>query len=223
VATNRNIQRSLLQLKRGDIDFAMFHILTAQDWQRMAAKVHRRMKHRLGGSLDYDDILQEMLASVPESVEVYDPEAGSMTLGGFVVWRAFAVAKDHINQQCGAYKGRTSSPSRAPVASSVMSSRQQHGDSFEVFDVMLEDRVGVDPDQEWVAIVRECRDAVCKTLLDHVVMAHLIERGGCLQSIADDLYEDQSIRSQFDFTSRAIAYKTVKHVTREFVARAVAA
>jgi hypothetical protein len=219
MATNWKIQRPLLLLKRGDITFEAFHTMTASDWRKMAAKIHRRMQHRLGGSVDFDDILQEMLASVPKSVEVYDAEAGSMTIGGFVAWRAFAAAKDHINQQCGAYKGRSASPVRAPIAASVGVKRGRTGETVEV---SLEQMAAVDADQDWACIVRECRQQVCETLLDRVVMDKLIERGGCIKSIAEALYENEHLRERFNFSSKATTYSVVRRVTQRFVERAEA-
>lgn len=212
------IHRPLLLLKRGDISFATFYELTKSDWRAMAAKQHVRMKHRLGGVIDFDDILQEMLMSIPKSVEAYNAERGSMTIGSFVVWNAFAASKDRINQQCGAYKGRTMSKSRAPVCASQLVRETEDGDADG--DARLEEMIASEAEQDWAAMVRERRSAICETLLDHVIMDHLVERGASLNAIAEALFENVTLREQFGLANKKVAYGTVRRVTDRFVERA---
>ncbi len=216
------MHRPLLQLKRGDIAFEAFYIETKSDWNRLAAKQHRRMKHRLQGSADYDDILQEMLISIPESVETYDAEAGSMGLSSFVIWNAFAAAKDFINQQCGSYKGRTKEPSRAPTITSCLPVRD-HVDadgSEDRRETMLQQMSAIDPDQEWAVSVRERRDEICETLVEHVVMSKLLEHGASVQAIAEAIYENEKLREELGLTTQQRTYGMVRRVTKRFVQRA---
>lgn len=214
----------LEELQRGDITFDAFYRQTEGAWRAMATTQFKRMGWRLQGSADLDDVFQEMVMSVPQSLKDYDESRSGMGLKRFVVWRAFTAAKDFINQQCGAYKGRTCEPPRAPVTASMVNLPRGHSgadsEAQATVDNLFDRLSAVDADQDWSADLQARRDAVCQTLVDHVVMTSLLEVGGSLQQIADAIYAREDLRTELELGSRSKTYGMVRRATVRFVDRA---
>ena len=217
------MDEQLEQLQRGDITFDAFYRETETAWRKMATTQFKRMGWRLQGSADLDDVFQEMLMSIPQSVKDFDESKSGMGLSRFVVWRAFTAAKDFINQQCASYKGRTCEPPRAPTIAAMLGLSHEHGGygSTQVpVNKLLQRLSAVDAGQEWCVDVRVRRAAVCETMVDHIVMTSLLDVGGSLQDIADAIYNDESLRVELALRTKNTTYGMVRRATRRFVDRA---
>lgn len=211
----------LKQLQQGDITFDVFYRETEGAWRKMATTQYRRMGWRLQGSADLDDVFQEMIMSVSRSVADFDAErAGSVRLKAFVVWRAFTAAKDFINRQCGSYKGRTSEPPRAPIIASMFANGRSADHVLIETHTMLQRLSSIDADQEWCMDVRIRREAVCETMVDHIVMDSLLEVGGSLEAMCEAIYNNKSLREELSLTTRRTTYGMIRRATLRFVDRA---
>lgn len=216
----------LQQLKAGDIDFGAFYKATHVEWRTMAAGLFKKAEHRLEGSADLDDIFQEMVMSVPKSVAAFDPAKTSMTVKKFVVWRAHAAANDFVGYQCGAYKHRTGAPPRAPTIAACLGVRARTGapagraPSDSVDNGTVEAMSVVDADQEWCVDVRAVRRAVCRTMVEHVVMDRMLTVGASLRDITDSIYQDIELRQKLELSSQKKTYGLVRRVTTRFADRA---
>lgn len=218
------MEKLLEQLQRADITSNAFFRQTEGEWKAMAANQFNRMGWRLQGSADLDDVFQEMVMSVTQSILDFDESKSGMGLKRFVVWRAFTAAKDFINQQCGAYKGRTNEAPRAPIIASMVPGYDflggHHNDNSDGLTALFEKLSAVDADQEWCTDVRARRDAVCETLIDHVVMTSLLEVGGSLADIAEAIYAREDLRTELKLGSCKKTYGLVRRTTKRFAARA---
>lgn len=211
----------LQQLRDGDITAQTFFTETEQDWRVLALNRYNKLGHRLQGSADVDDVFQEMVISVFQSVEDYDPERTGMTLKKFVVWRAYTAAKDFVNQQCGAYKGRTSEPPRCPLSAAYIESPRLNSDTEHTLaDDILDRRMVVEIDQEWGVDVRAVQALVVKTMVDRVVMNSLLQVGGSLQDICDHIYENDRLCAELNLGTKKKTYGMVRRATKRFVERA---
>ena len=208
----------LQQLRDGDITAQAFFTETDQEWRAMARDRYRKIGYRLQGNADVEDVFQEMVISALQSVKDYDPTRIGMTLKKFVVWRAYVAAKDFVNQQCGAYKGRSSSPPRCPIVASWLDTRNT-GNNHTV-DGLLDRIMFVDADQEWGADVRAVQALVVKTMVDRVVMNSLIQVGSSLQDICDHIYADDKLCAELNLGTKKKTYGMVRRTTKRFVARA---
>jgi len=214
----------LTQLQQGAITFDAFYRETESNWRKVAADQFRKLGWRLQGSADLDDVFQEVVMSVPRSVADFDEARSGMGLSKFVVWRAYAAAKDFINQQCGSYRGRSCEPPRAPTIASMVSLPGRGGDDASgattAVDSMLQRLSATDADQEWCMDVRARRAAVCETMVDHVVMTSLLEVGGSLDAMASAIFENKSLREELELTTEKRTYGMVRRATVRFVDRA---
>lgn len=228
-----DMDTELSHLKTGTIDFDTFYVLTRQHWDRLSAALFRKAKHRLQGSADLEDILQEMLMSIQPSVDKFDAARTSMTLKKFVIWHASVAANDFVSRQCGAYKHRTASPPRAPTIMACLGSRahgtsgDDDGDTTKMgrngtgrSDMTIDLMATVDADQEWVVDVKARRAAVCKTMVEHIVMEQLFNVGASLADIADSIYNDDSLRERLNLQTQKKTYGLVRRVTAQFADRA---
>ena len=214
------MEELLKQLQRGDIPFGVFYGQTDREWRAMATTQYNRMGWRLQGNADVEDVFQEMVMSIGQSVSDYDEERSGMGLKRFVVWRAYAAAKDFINQQCGAYKGRTAGPPRCPVSVSCLKVTGATDDPRLAADTLLEQLSAVGASQEWNIDVQTVRDHVVRTMVDRVVMTSLLEVGGSLRAITDSIYQDERLCVELSLDTPEKTYGMVRRAAKRFVERA---
>lgn len=91
-----SMDRAIIALQMGDIDFARFYNDTAPQWARYARQQTWRFRDVV--SIDADDVAQEMVITVPASVSVFDDTLTTMTLRAFVLWRAFKASAKCLRQ-----------------------------------------------------------------------------------------------------------------------------
>ena len=200
-----NLSNALNDLKLGHINFTQFYRRTDKDWTALSTRFYSMHRAQLLGNSEVEDVKQEMLAGIATSVEAYDSSRGSMSISRFVVFRAFSQAARYARKQRDA-KWRaedTSSP----------------GVSF----VSLDDRACMPSspaNQEWCLDIKQRREAICKTMIDHVIMDTIMERGASIQVIADALFENEMLRQKFDLKSRSRTYTMVRKVTHNIAERA---
>jgi DNA-directed RNA polymerase specialized sigma24 family protein len=210
----------LLQLKAGDITFAQYYQEAREEWKAMSQALFKRCAHRLQGSADLEDILQEMLMSIPTSIEAYDATRTRMPLKKFVVWHAHAAANDFVGRQCGAYKHRASEPARAPTIAACLPLRAATPLGADKAEDYLETLAHTDANQEWAASVRESRAALCSTMVEHIVMDHIFMVGANLKDLAESIYNDVGLREVLELKTQNRTYGLVRRVTASFANRA---
>lgn len=222
------MEKVLYQLRNGDITFDSFYRTTISDWDAMAQDLHNKIGWRLQGNADVDDIRQEMLMSASRSIETWDSELG-YGLKKFVVWNAHTDAKAFVSRQCGAYKHRSTEDPREPISMAHMPLAHESTSSAASFPPAtrvaeyLDSLSAVDPDQEWFTLTRTHRDALCKTMVENVVMDRLLTVGASLAAIADSIYNDSELRASLELSTRSRAYGLVRRITTEFANRAAEA
>lgn len=90
------MESALNKLREGRLSFDAFARETRGDWERLGNKMLGRWK--VPGSVDIDDVVQEMLVEAWEAVSEFD---GRGKMKPYVVWRAMTVAKRFLRIECG--------------------------------------------------------------------------------------------------------------------------
>ena len=197
------METQLESVRRKEITFDQFILLTANDWNRLSSKLYYAWQSKLPAGVSIEDIRQELLMNAFEAFGNFDDERGQMTLKQFVVYRAFSKTLRFIHSQRCAKRRGDHAESRHPVSfSEIQKSESEWVDALLVVEPKVE---------QMLDVVRQF-DAALHSAdgIDLYALVALRETGGHIGEAGNLLFEEVDIRLQKRWGSPAQAVAQIE-------------